>query len=437
MSKYDPFMFTVAEGINRDQYMTALYSLSAPTNDALAIAQALVTEQTTGTWTAVPEETEDVKLRSMGRVLGVYEFPDYERERPPEGTERTLLMQVAYPVDNINGNLPELLTTIYGNVSMIGKLKVLDIHLPPAMLKRFQGPKFGIEGLRQHLGVEGRPLLCGMYKPCVGALPDALARMAYNMALGGIDVIKDDELMADPKFCSVEARVEATEKALDKASKETGRRAIYTVNVTDRPDLMFAKAKKAVKAGASALMVNVYTVGYAAVQALAEDPEITVPILGHPAFAGTFFEAPFHGLTSALALGKFARLSGVDMIIYPSPYGKVPLMRERAIRVGQELTAPIEGLKRVFPGPAAGMQPGSIPQAIEDFGIDLIVGAGGGIHGHPDGTIAGCRAFHQAIAATLKHQPLSDAAKNGPELEKALAKWGEGNVATKIYSLLQ
>ncbi|MEK7764791.1 MAG: RuBisCO large subunit C-terminal-like domain-containing protein, partial [bacterium] len=221
MPKYDPFMFTVSEGIDRDQYLTALYSLVAPTNDALAIAQALVTEQTTGTWTAVPEETQDVKLRSMGRVLGVYEVPDYERERPPEGTERTLLMQVAYPVENINGQFPELLTTLYGNVSMIGKLKLLDIAMPPGMLKSFKGPKFGIEGVRKHLGVEGRPLLVGMYKPCIGALPDAIARMAYDMAIGGVDVIKDDELMADPKFCPVDARVEATEKALDRARKET------------------------------------------------------------------------------------------------------------------------------------------------------------------------------------------------------------------------
>jgi 2,3-diketo-5-methylthiopentyl-1-phosphate enolase len=183
-------------------------------------------------------------------------------------------------------------------------------------------------------------------------------------------------------------------------------------------------------------MVNVYAVGYAAVQELTSEPGLNVPVLGHPAFAGTFFEAPNYGLSSSLVLGKFARLSGVDMIIYPSPYGKVPLMRERAIRVAQELTSPLGHLKRVFPGPAAGMHPGTVAQSIKDFGRDLVVGAGGGIHGHPKGTIAGGKAFHQAIDAAMKGQPAAEAAKKHPELREALALWGDTQGGS-IYSLLR
>lgn len=433
----DQFMFSVFEGIDRDKYLLVLYSLTAATSDALEKAFALVTEQTTGTWTGIPNETREVKERSMGRVVGVYEIPDYEREAPPAGTERTLIIAAAFPLANINGNLPELITVIYGNISMIGKLKVLDVWYPPAFLKRFQGPKFGIEGLRRVLGVEDRPLLCGMYKPCVGMLPATLGTMAYEMATGGVDIIKDDELLADPEFCPVDARIEVTERALQRAFTETGHRTIYTVNVTDRPDLMFEKARRAVRNGASALMVNVFTVGYGALQALAEDPQITVPIMGHPAFAGTFFEAPYHGLTSPLALGKFARLSGLDMLIYPSPYGKVPLMKDRAIRVAHELTAPVPGLKRVFPGPAAGMHPGTVAQSVNDFGIDLIVGAGGGLHGHPQGTVAGARAFHAAITAAIAGQPFAAAAAASPELNAAMKVWGDGSEPAKTYALLK
>jgi len=439
MPKYDPFMFTPYEGIDRERYLLALYSLVAETNDTIELAQALVTEQTTGTWTAIPEETTEVKERSMGRVLGVYEIPDYERELPADVGERTLVFLVGFPIGNINGQFPELLTTLYGNVSMIGKLKLLDAFLPPKLISAFKGPKFGVEGIRRVLEVKDRPLLCGMYKPCVGALPEAIGRMAFEMALGGVEVIKDDELLADPSFCSVEARVEVTEKALERARKETGRRCLYVVNVTDRPDKMFEKARKAVAAGASGLMVNVYTVGYGAVQALAEDEAITVPIMGHPAFAGTFFEAPHHGMTSHLALGKLARLAGVDMIIYPSPFGKVPLLRDRAIRVAQELTAPMAHLKRVFPGPAAGMHPGIVAQSIRDFGSDLLIGAGGSIHGHPGGTMAGCRAFHQAIQAAMEGIPAGEAAKELPELRAACERWGTGEAAkaNTNYALLR
>jgi len=439
MPKYDPFMFTPFEGIDRERYLLALYSLVTETNDTIDLAQALATEQTTGTWTAIPEETTDVKERSMGRVLGVYEIPDYERELPKDVGERTLVFLVGFPIGNINGQFPELLTTLYGNISMIGKLKLLDAFLPPQLIKKFQGPKFGVEGVRRVLEIKDRPLLCGMYKPCVGALPEAIGRMAYDMAFGGVDVIKDDELMADPAFCTVEARVEETEKALERARKETGRRCLYVVNVTDRPDVMFAKARKAVAAGASGLMVNVFTVGYGAVQALAEDSAITVPILGHPAFAGTFFEAPYHGMTSHLALGKLARMSGVDMIIYPSPFGKVPLLRDRAVRVAQELTAPMAHLKPVFPGPAAGMHPGIVAESVKYFGSDLLIGAGGAIHGHPGGTVAGCRAFLQAIKAAMDGVPAGEAAENLPELKAACDRWGTGDpkVANVNYALLR
>jgi 2,3-diketo-5-methylthiopentyl-1-phosphate enolase len=436
MGSYDPFVHVPLEGIDRDKYILALYSFQTASSDALELAQAVVTEQTTGTWTAVPEETREVKERSAGRVIGVYETPHHERVLPVLGGERSFVLFVAYPAGNINGQFPELLTTLYGNISMIGKIKLLDVFFPPSFLEAFRGPKFGVEGIREILGVKERPLLCGMYKPCVGALPKVLGSMAYEMARGGVDVIKDDELLADPDFCPVSARVEESEKALARLRKETGIKALYTVNVTDRPDKMRKKAREAVAAGVSGIMVNLFTVGYAAAQELAEDPAIKVPIMGHPAFAGTFFQSPDQGLASHLVLGKLARLAGVDMIIYPSPYGKVPLLRERAIRIAQELTAPLKGLRRVFPGPAAGMHPGTVARSISDFGLDLLIGAGGGIHGHPGGPVAGGKAFHQAIEAAMGGVPAADAAKDKPELRAALSKWGD-EPSRPNYALLR
>jgi 2,3-diketo-5-methylthiopentyl-1-phosphate enolase len=109
MAGYDSLMFQPFEGIDRDKFMLALYSMQARTSDALELASALVVEQTTGTWTAVPEETREVKERSMGRVLGVYEIPDWEREIPAAAAaaERTILILAAFPIININGQFPE------------------------------------------------------------------------------------------------------------------------------------------------------------------------------------------------------------------------------------------------------------------------------------------------------------------------------------------
>jgi len=58
------------------------------------------------------------------------------------------------------------------------------------------------------------------------------------------------------------------------------------------------------------------------------------------------------------------------------------------------------------------------------MGKDVVIQAGGGVHGHPDGTISGARAMRQAVDATLKKIPLKKYAKTHEELRKALEKWG-------------
>jgi 2,3-diketo-5-methylthiopentyl-1-phosphate enolase len=422
--RYDPQVFTIYEGLDREKFIVAMYYMEAESRDLLLRSGALAVEQSTGTWMAVPEETHAVKEQSVARVIGVHEVPDYEDRIPPGTESRKFIIQIAYPAVNINGQIPELLTTLFGNISMIGRLKLMDVQFPKSFVERLPGPRFGIEGVRQLLNVYGRPLLVGMYKPCVGAPPKALGKMFFEMALGGIDVVKDDELLADPEFCTVEARLEESLKAKERAQKETGREVLYCINITDSPNRMYKKALKVIEMGGNALMVNTYTVGFAALQELASDPAITVPIMTHPAFAGSMFEAPLNGVASNLILGKLPRMVGSDLIIYPSPYGKVPLVRERAIRVSHELTCPLYDMKATFPGPAAGMHPGLVPQMMNDFGVDVLFGAGGGIHGHSQGTIAGCRAFHQAFEATIAGIPLREAAKHHKELGAALDQWG-------------
>jgi len=59
------------------------------------------------------------------------------------------------------------------------------------------------------------------------------------------------------------------------------------------------------------------------------------------------------------------------------------------------------------------------------MGKDVVLQAGGGIHGHPFGTLAGAKAMRQAVDATLKKISLKEYAKTHVELEKALEKWAE------------
>jgi 2,3-diketo-5-methylthiopentyl-1-phosphate enolase len=81
-------------------------------------------------------------------------------------------------------------------------------------------------------------------------------------------------------------------------------------------------------------------------------------------------------------------------------------------------------LRGSFPVPSAGIHPGLVPWIIRDFGTEVVVNAGGGIHGHPLGTAAGGQAFRQAIDAVMNGVSLAEYAESHPELGAAIERWG-------------
>ncbi|HOW28425.1 MAG TPA: RuBisCO large subunit C-terminal-like domain-containing protein [Elusimicrobiota bacterium] len=421
---YDPTIFQMYESLEPDRYILAFYYCEQPAADILQRAFAIAIEQSSGTWLPVPEETPEVRGRSAARVVGVYEIPDINTAAHIDAPERRFIAAIAFPADNIKDQFPLLLTTLNGNISMVKNLKLLDVIFPKRFMKHFQGPQFGIPGLRKILNVPERPLLVAMFKPCVGFLPKAAGKMFYEMGVGGVDIVKDDELLGDPDFCPIEARVEECLKAMEKVKRETGRTVLYTVNITDAPDKMLRTAEKVLKMGNNALMIDIFTAGYASFKMVAEQKFVNVPILAHPAMAGIYYASPQWGFSAALSLGKFVRMAGADIMIYPSQYGKVPLVHERAVRVAQEQRAPFYHLKPLFPGPSAGNHQGLVSELIRTYGPDIVIGAGGSIHGHPGGAIAGAKAFIQAMNASLKNIPLRNAAKKHKELRASLEKWG-------------
>jgi len=82
------------------------------------------------------------------------------------------------------------------------------------------------------------------------------------------------------------------------------------------------------------------------------------------------------------------------------------------------------GLKRVFPVASGGIYPSKVQGNLDGYGIDCIVQAGGGVHGHPGGTAAGAMAMVQSVEAWQKKISLQEYAKDHKELETALKYWG-------------
>ncbi len=423
--KLDRMIFSTPEGVDRESYVIATYLVEQPPSaDVLKRAAALAVEQTTGTWTPVPCETPELRKKHVGRVVAIHEIPAHEFEVPRNTESRQFILEIAFPWINFGAQIPMLLSTVFGNISMTGKIKLLDLYLPEGFVKGFQGPKFGIQGVREILRIPQRPLVLNMIKPCTGYTPEQGAAMFYEAAVGGVDIIKDDELIADPPFCPMQGRVKLYMEQEKRAFEVKGERTLYTVNVTDRPDRMRENARRAVDQGVNGLMVNYLTAGISTLQTLAEDPEINVPILAHLDFAGAFYESPISGLSSHLVLGKLARLAGADMIVYPSYYGKFPFLQERYIRIAHHLTESFYHIKPIFPIPGGGVHGGMVPFLMEELGNDSVIAAGGAVHGHPDGATAGGRALRQAVDAVMCGVPLEEAAKKHRELKAALDCWG-------------
>lgn len=435
--KYDENIYQLYESLDAEDVIVATYYVAGYSSDLLNKAGAMAIEQTTGTWRPVPLETPEVRRLHGGKVIGVYEIPNYEFDMPElQGQERQAVLQIAFPFENFGCNLGQLLSSVIGNISFAGKCKLLDVHLPKKFVNGFQGPQFGIEGLREMMNVPKRPIIVSMIKPCTGASPDDVYKLVHELGMAGIDWIKDDELFSDTDYCHIEDRCKKAVEALKDVYEKTGKKVIYSPNITDRPDLMLEKAKRVQELGAGALMVNALPIGWTSMQMLAENKDINLPILAHPCFSGAMYESQYSGLASHLVLGKFMRMCGADLVIYPCAYGKIEFKREGYIRIAQTLTSKLGDMKRTFPGPAAGIYHGLIPDIVEDMGLDFSISAGAAMHAHPNGSGAGTRSLIAAAEAVANGISLREAAKDCEDLKIALDIWGEGaSTDNKIFDL--
>ena len=380
-------------------------------------AEGIAVGLTVGTWTQLPREKQEKMARHLGKVFQVKELA------PTKDGEPRALLTIGYPLANVTPDFPALLTTVFGKLSMDGKIKLVDLQLPDVFLNQFPGPRYGIEGIRKLLGVHDRPLLMSIFKQCIGLSLDELEEEYQKQIVGGVDLVKDDEIFFRDDHAPVLDRVQAFAQRNREREKQTGQKVLYAVNLTGPVTTLVEKARRLVSAGASCLLLNVTPYGLDILQRLASDPYIDVPIMAHPAFSGALYASSQYGVSAPLWLGKLLRWAGADIVLYPSPYGSVAMPREESLQVADYLRD--KSIPRpAFPTPSAGIHPGLVPVLYRDFGQDLIVNAGGGVHGHPYGSTAGARAFKAAIDAAIQGRSLDDAAQDDPDLQAAVDQWG-------------
>lgn len=404
-----------------NDYVIATYQAKVKTGNIEKLAMAIADEQTTGTWIKVGADSLEKTRRFGSKLVALYEVPDvgcdYQSDEPP-----MYLIQVAYPMENFSHSMASLMTILFGNISASGMIRLIDVAFPKKMIAQFQGPKFGVEGLRKVLGVPDRPLLNAMIKPNIGWTADEGADLFYHACKGGVDVIKDDELMlADGPFCPLKERVTKFMAAEKRVYEETGERSLYAVNISDSTEKVRDNAYRALEYGNNCLMVNVYTTGFDTLKMLAEDPNINVPILAHVNFAGTMAASTYTGIAAPLLIGKITRLAGGDFQINGHPFGKFPVSYKVFYRCFKFFTQPWWNIKPMMYACSGGTTQLAVEKIVKAVGTDVMLAAGGGVHGHPDGSEAGARSMRQAIDAAMLGVPVTEYAKDHPELARMLA----------------
>lgn len=335
------------------------------------------------------------------------------------------IIKIAYPCELFEGgNIPNILSSVAGNVfgmKIAKNLKLLDIEIPDALASSFPGPAFGIEGIRKILAVKKRPLIGTIVKPKIGLNPEDHAKVAYDAWRGGCDIVKDDENLSSQKFNEFETRLVKTLEARDKAQAETNEKKAYLINVTAETKEMLRRAQLVEDAGGEYAMVDVLTVGWSGLQTLRNE-NFKLILHGHRAGHAAITKNLKHGI-SMKVLAKFSRLAGIDQLHVGAAVGKMFEEKEEVLENCDALTSKMAGLKKALPVASGGLYPTLVPALLEIFGNDVVIQAGGGIHGHPKGTAAGARAMRQAVDAALKGISLKEYTKTHSELKEALKKW--------------
>ena len=402
----------LGEDVDPDAYVICDYRVTTEMKMEKA-AEAIAAEQSTGTWTGISTLSEDIFEKYGGRVLKI------------SGDS----IRMAYPVEDFSievGAVPQILSVIAGNLfglESIGKVRVEDVYFPKSILKEFKGPKFGIEGIRKALDRPEKPLVGTIVKPKIGLPPKQFADYVYEAGKGGLTNSKDDETLVDQKFCPIEDRTVAVAEALDRLESE-GHKMMHAINVSTSGHRILELAEKVQSWGARELMVDVITCGFAAVQALAEDPSIKVPIHVHRTMHGAMTRDPLHGI-SMLPITKLVRMCGGDALhIGTLGVGKM----SGTVGDHSNLDACLDDItvpyRTVMPVCSGGVYPGMVGAMMKESGLNVQIQAGGGVAGHPGGVRKGAMAMSQAVDAAFLGKDVEEYAKDHVELAQALEKWG-------------
>jgi ribulose-bisphosphate carboxylase large chain len=411
----------------------ATYLIETP-HDVEKAAAVLAGEQSSGTFVAVPGETDELKTRFAARVEKIENLDEVSEPSLPgeligNKTFTRAKVTVSWSVENFGFNIPALISTLQGNLYELRQftgLKLDDFELPESYAEHFKGPTFGLKGTKKLAGVEsGRPMIGTIIKPSVGLTPEYTADLVKTLADAGIDFVKDDELMTSTANSPFAVRVEKIMKVINDFAQQMGKKIMYAFNITGDLETMKANYETVLKAGGTCAMLSINSVGWAGVKHVCDWGELSIH--GHRNGWGMLNRHPMLGVNFP-AYSKLWRLAGVDQLHVNGIRNKFLESDDSVVRSIKSCLTPFFSNEAILPVVSSGQWGG---QAFETYArtqtTELLYMAGGGIMAHPSCPAGGVKALRQAWESAVNGFTLEETAKMYQEFGESVGKFGAGN----------
>jgi len=342
----------------------------------LAIGQSVGNPNVRNHW-----ETDELFENHSCLILG----DENELEQSKKGN-----VKVAFPIININwktDGVAHMLVNVMGgqlDIHSILKCHVKAIEFPQYVKDQFLGPKYGIKGIREFTGVKDKPLFGAIVKPKTGISPEILLEMVKELVEGGVNFIKEDEILSDPSFCPIEKRVPLIMNYLK------DKNVVYCVSIHSDYPYILDRVKQVYELGGNGVHVNFWC-GLGIYKAIRE---LDLPIFVHFQKSGdkilTNRDHNFH--IDWTVICQLAGMMGVDFIHAGMIGGYYKWPEEEtidAVKILNELN--------VMPALSCGFNSKVTKEVTNKVGVNYMANVGGAVHGHKDGTLAGALEMRKSI----------------------------------------
>ncbi|MCC5949736.1 MAG: hypothetical protein JJT89_14890 [Nitriliruptoraceae bacterium] len=287
---------------------------------------------------------------------------------------------VSYAAELAGGQLPQLINVLFGNISLVDGVRLVDVELPPSLLGAFPGPRQGVDGLRRRFLPHGGPLLATALKPMGTPVAD-LAAMAHDLAAGGIHLVKDDHSFGNQPFSTFRDRVPALAEAVRRANDQRGEQAsVYLPALNLRAEDLDAGVELALEAGAGGLLLLPGLISHDRMRAITASLPEDIVVMAHPSFLGQLVTDPNAGFAHGLLVGTFARLCGADVSIFPNHGGRFSFTPETCTRIAAACLEDLGDIAPCWPSPGGGMSLERVGEMLEFYGEDVCLLIGGDLY---------------------------------------------------------